>query len=114
MFSISVMVPVGLADDSDKIVDFLQAEDFDGCEMLPSSSYGLERRENGCNVEDSSHKSHDNSETSSEHRCLDTAAAIHTNNQVVDYSLDTFAQFPRTTEDEEKVKNPSLMEVPCF
>uniref|UniRef100_A0A0C9RPM6 TSA: Wollemia nobilis Ref_Wollemi_Transcript_28848_2164 transcribed RNA sequence n=1 Tax=Wollemia nobilis TaxID=56998 RepID=A0A0C9RPM6_9CONI len=103
-------VPANFADDSENNVNFLHLDELNGVEMVPSNTCdaegriknSLQGRENG-NPESSSSKSHDISNRSSEKLYSDILVTRETSNQLANCPADSFAQFPLTTEDEEKM-----------
>lgn len=101
-------VPANFADDTDDNINFLREDDFSGGEVTPSKSCDtegsqktLQRKENA-NAESSSNMCSINDRTFEQHS-LGSTATRDLRNQAADSSLSSFAHFPLTTDDEEKM-----------
>lgn len=86
-------VPFEFADNSEKTLSVIDAGDVSGPKSKEAKS----------NDEGSSNKCDNTSDSICDKNCLDTVAALPTSNQVTDFSLDRFAQFPLSVDDEERM-----------
>ncbi|XP_057856452.2 uncharacterized protein LOC131065832 [Cryptomeria japonica] len=102
-------VPANFTDVADDNINFLNENDFTGGEATPSKSCdtegsqkSLQRKENG-NAESSSYKMCSINDHSCEQHSLESTVTREMSNQAADCSLGSFAHFPLTTDDEEKM-----------
>jgi len=86
-------VPFEFADKSEKTVGIIHAEDLSG----------QERKDEKSDAEGSSNKRDNRSDGIFDKNCLDAVAGLPTRNQVTDGSLDRFAHFPLSIDDEERM-----------